>query len=87
MVVVVGALVVEVVEESGVVPLVDAAGTDVVEGSVGRGVFTVTAELDPGCSLATTTPNNAVAPVAAKTAQRVMRPMRTLARSRDAGEW
>jgi hypothetical protein len=43
-------------------------------------------ELAPGCSLATTMPISAVAPVAARTAERVRRRRRTLARSRVPGE-
>jgi hypothetical protein len=44
------------------------------------------AELAPGCSLATTMPITAVAPVAASTAVRVRRRRRVLALSRDRGE-
>jgi hypothetical protein len=73
---------------------VDVGGTDVVVvvvvvtgGSVvsGPDSLVVAAALLPGCSLATTNPINAVAPVAANTTARVIRLTRAWARCRVSG--
>ena len=84
--------------EGGVVG-VNVAGVDVegedVDGVVdvevvgtGGGVVPVVLapELTPGCSLATTMPMSAAAPVAARTAERVSRRRRSSARSRASVE-
>jgi hypothetical protein len=96
-VVVVGAVVVVVVDVLvGVVatdPLSLEDGlVDVVEVDVGVGVvvevvpsFVAGGTLEPGCSLATTTPMTAVAPVADSTTARVSRRSRRRARSRSCG--
>jgi len=68
---------------------VDAGGAvevDVVGGRAGVVPLVPAPELAPGCSFATTMPIRAVAPVAARTAKRVRRRRRTLARSRVSGE-
>lgn len=57
----------------------DVVGTDVVD------VFS--AELTPGCSLATTRPMSTVAPLAARTATRVRRRTRRFARCLLSREW
>lgn len=81
--------------EDGVVGLdvvgVDVAGVDVVGDTVDGDVvvevpLVLTPEVAPGCSLATTMPINAVAPVAAITAERVKRRSRNSARRRVSGE-
>jgi hypothetical protein len=66
--------------------LEDAVGIDVVGAPDGVDPVVLAPELAPGCSLATMTPINAVAPVATRTAKRVRLRKRTLARSRDSGE-
>jgi hypothetical protein len=87
-VVVVGAFVV-------VLPLAEAVDDDldVVEVADVAGVTAVGVPLVedvlpewPGASLATTTATRALAPVAAITAERVIRRSRTLVRARDSGE-
>ncbi len=79
-VVVVGGLVVVVV----VVVVTAVPGSAVVGAEVGLGAFEP-AE-DPGCSLATVTPMNAVAPPATRMAVLVRRLMRACARARAVGE-
>jgi hypothetical protein len=61
-------------------------GTEVV-GVDGIVPLVLAPELDPGCSLATTTPITAVAPVAASATARVSRRSLTCARSLVSGEW
>ena len=91
-VVVVGAVVVEVfveVPDAVVVVVVvslddvDVPDTDVPEVDVPD----ADVPLAPGCSRATTAPISAVAPTAPRTAHRVTRRSRTIARSRAAGEF
>jgi hypothetical protein len=87
--------------EDGVVGVVgvDVVGVDVVGETVDDEVevevngacdgvvpLVLTPEVAPGCSLATTMPINAVAPVAAITAERVKRRSRISARRRVSGE-
>jgi len=79
-VVVVGGLVVVVVVGVGVVTAVPAFAVVGTEGAF------VPAE-DPGCSLATVTPMNAVAPPATRMAVLVRRLMRACARARAVGEY
>ncbi len=90
--VVVGAVVVEVfveVPDAVVVVVVvslddvDVPDTDVPEVDVPD----ADVPLAPGCSRATTAPISAVAPTAPRTAHRVTRRSRTIARSRVAGEF
>jgi hypothetical protein len=65
----------------------DVAEVDEVVGVTAVGVSVVDdVWLEPGTSLATTTPTRALAPVAASTAERVNRRSRTLVRARDSGE-
>jgi hypothetical protein len=59
---------------------------DVVGVCAGVNPLDVADELAPGCSLATTMPMRAVAPVAVRTAERVRRRSRVWARSRVSGE-
>ena len=75
----VGGTVVEDEEVDGVV------GIDVAGDSDGVVTLVLATEPAPGCSLATTIPISAVAPVAANTAERVSRRRRRLAHSRDCG--
>jgi hypothetical protein len=72
---VVGGVVVVVVVVNGVVVVVEFVETVLV------------VALLPGCSLATTTPITAVAPVAIMTAERVRRRTRTVALCRASGVW
>jgi len=65
------------------VPEVDVPDTDVPEVDVPD----ADVPLAPGCSRATTAPISAVAPTAPRTAHRVTRRSRTIARSRAAGEF
>jgi hypothetical protein len=62
-----------------------AVGIDVAGDSGGVVTLVLAGEPAPGCSLATTMPISAVAPVAASTAERVRRRKRRLTRSRDCG--
>jgi hypothetical protein len=62
-----------------------AVGIDVAGDSDGVVPAVLVGAPTPGCSLATTMPISAVAPVAASTAERVRRRRRMLARSRDCG--
>ena len=76
-------------EVPGMPPLGDDGGVDVVDVELGgtEGGSDVIVELAPGCSLATTAPIMAVAPVAMRTAERVNRRRLASARRRLSAEW